>query len=524
MPNIYRDHHMRVQVTDGCLDENTDYYVDVIGYSEDDVSRMFSLSGMHGMYEWLPKSNVAKIRFTNYIGKCSIGGQRFDIRSSKLLNGLSGVQQLGRLLDDISKVSGIFPEEIDSPVHVAKTIDWSTSNTNLVHELNYFYHAFFSVSRDYQIPWLFQRILANPHLDHSANREPEFVWKVVRVGNDATRNLVSGLGETVSLANCAGLIDSPLQAEFPVGKFTSLPLRISHTKYLLDSDTPENRFVKFLLEYIVIVCTRAQNAYSESQLILHRALRLETHVRQILLDPFFIHVGRIVQIPESSTVLRYRHGYKDLYEHYIKARMGVVPRFYDVVEGQVAEIKNVAILYEIWCFYMVASQILGNECLSRESSLDYVGSDLTYGEDLCNEDFRVSYNRSFTHSNSGSYSLTLRPDITVEHLRSGEIFLFDAKYRALIEFDENGNIDSKKYQSTDVHKMHTYVDAITQCRASFALYVGDSFSFFRRGVFTGGEQNVGNLTTLDGVGVVPLVPGRDRKEFEALIDRLRATR
>ena len=524
MPNVFTDTRLRSQVTDGRLHENTDYYVDVEGYSEDDVSRFFTLSGMRGMYEWIPGNPVAKFRFTNHIGKCRIGSQQFDIQSDKFLEELTGEQQIARLLDEIKRWNATFPLDIDSPVHVARMVDWSNPSTELLHEFNYFYHAFFSVDRDNRIPWLFQRVLSNPHLMHSVKRERDFVWKVMRVDSDVAKNLVSGLGESVNVINSRELIDSPILGEYPLGTIKSIPLRISHTSYLLDTDTPENRFIKFLFEYIVVICARAEHVYSDAPLILQRIRRLESHVRQILSNEFFIHVGRIVQIPVNSTILRYRHGYRELHEHYIKARMGIVPKFYNAIEGQVSEVKNVAILYEIWCFYLVASRVLGDECIYRKSKVRFEETNIVYGDELSNEKFSVSYNRTFRSTDSGSYSLAFRPDITVVDLDSSDVFVFDAKYRALLEFDTDDNIVSRKYQSNDVHKMHTYLDVITKCQASFVLYVGDQFHFFPRDEFSGGIRHVRDLTTLNGVGVIPLVPGNERWEFEHLIDKLTHTR
>ena len=520
MPDVYYDSRLAQRVTDHSLDENTDYYVDVTGLREEEVSNLFSLSGMSGMYDWIPGSPAAKIRFTNYIGKCNIGSQRLEIRSKKFLPEFTGAKQLEMLLREIEQNIGRSYLDVDSPSITARAVDWSTPTAALLHEFNYFYHAFFSVSQDKRVPWLFQRVAANPQLDHSAIRKQDLIWTVKRVGNDFARSLTSVPGEAVGIENCSGLADSLFRAAHPEGTFDSMPLRISHTQHCPQANTPENRFVKYLFEYIGVVCRRAEAAFSDSQLIVQRAKRLGPNVQRILADAFFGDVGQLTQIPTSSNVLRYRHGYKELYEHYVKAHMGIIPKFLDAVEGQVSEIKNVAVLYEIWCYSQVAKQVLGEDCEMRKSDIHADGSSLLYEAELCNGRFRVSYNRSFTPSNAGSYSLILRPDIVVEDVKAEKIVVFDAKYRSVVELDEDRNVVSSKYQSSDVHKMHTYVDAITDCRASIALYVGESFRLFKRGEFKGGQQDSGDMVRFEGVGVVPLVPGRENREFKALIDRL----
>ena len=519
MTYVYYDSHLNDRVSDNSLEENRDYYIDLNGFEEDEVEKYFALYGMAGMYDWIPKSPAAKLRFTNYIGKCNIGSQTFYIRSKKFLANLTGEQQLALLLTDIEKWAAGLSLDVDSPSLTAKEVDWTKPSATLLHEFNYFYHAFFSIAQEERIPWLFERVVANPHFGHTKTREKDQIWKVKRTGNDFAKSLISGLGEFVEINKCSKLTRSHILNEYPAGRFNSVPLYVFHNRNDLTADTQENRFIRYFFEHIRTVSKRAGRAYSNSELITQRVKELLSHIRQILSNTFFLNIGQLTLVPISSTVLRYRHGYKEMYEHYFKAHMATTPRFYDAIDGQVSELKDVATLYEIWCFFNISKQVLRDNCIASKSDISIDGQKLLYEAEFRNEKYAVSYNRFFTRSDAGSYSLALRPDIVVEDLVSGELFVFDAKYRAVVEFDENKNIVSKKYQSSDVQKMHTYVDAITNCRASIALYVGDEFYFFRRANFGEAKRDVIDLDMLDGVGVIPLVPGRDNAELESLINK-----
>ena len=111
---------------------------------------------------------------------------------------------------------------------------------------------------------------------------------------------------------------------------------------------------------------------------------------------------------------------------------------------------------------------------------------------------------------AASYSLSLRPDVSIEVRRGSRrrrIFL-DAKYRvdgfgAALVSDEDEADEQPGQQGTfkpsDLHKMHTYRDAIGGAFAAVAVYPGVEQRLY--------PPTRADFTTRGGVGAVPLRPG-----------------
>ena len=129
----------------------------------------------------------------------------------------------------------------------------------------------------------------------------------------------------------------------------------------------------------------------------------------------------------------------------------------------------------------------------------------------------VYYNRTFSASRRDSYSLALRPDITVE--REGRRLLFDAKYRfeekTLAAERTEGELDREEWEERDrrfiagdLYKMHAYRDAIADACGVFILFPGSR----PPQVFPKADEL--------GVGAIPLRPGADNKRSLELIARM----
>ena len=180
--------------------------------------------------------------------------------------------------------------------------------------------------------------------------------------------------------------------------------------------------------------------------------------------------------------------------------------------------KDVAALYELWCFFAVVravEQVLGRSPDSAERPrVDDVQVDLPWGLRVAwGEDVAVYYNLTFSqahHDARRSASLQLRPDVVVR-VRAGAVdtmHVLDAKLRiersgsAGLEQDE-----SKSFKWSDIAKMHAYRDALPAVQTAFVLYPGDEAEQFAIG---GPEPGA--------VGAVPLVPGDG---LEHLVEHLR---
>jgi predicted component of viral defense system (DUF524 family) len=147
------------------------------------------------------------------------------------------------------------------------------------------------------------------------------------------------------------------------------------------------------------------------------------------------------------------------------------------------------------------------------------------------KEIRLAYNRSYGGNMAGSYSVALRPDITLTV--GEELHLLDAKFRlqsivaatidSAADDDEVQVVGLRQwttFQPSDIHKMHAYKDALgarrgeqrQEVRSVWVLYPGDATAFFSE---TGGRVSAvpGRREDMIGVGALPMQPGREPLEL-----------
>ncbi len=283
-------------------------------------------------------------------------------------------------------------------------------------------------------------------------------------------------------------------------------------------DTIPNRFAKYALESFLAICEATNGLSGENAGALkEESLAMTESIKMSLRSTFFRRVGRLAYIPFENQVLQKREGYRQLLKAFLYCSCGL--RLPDLDEGGLlsvtAENRNVPKLYEIWLFFFLAETLekMGGsegpspykEEIRRNGDRPTVDISkspdcklernvtLEGGETYC---LRLFYNRSFMAGTPGgtgtssilskrthSYSMELQPDYTIEaEAPNGQITFihFDAKFR--IKSARISNVksadakDSKEdgvAQPDDVHKMHTYNDAIYGTAASVILYPGE---------------------------------------------------
>ncbi len=139
---------------------------------------------------------------------------------------------------------------------------------------------------------------------------------------------------------------------------------------------------------------------------------------------------------------------------------------------------------------------------------------------------------------AGSYSVTLRPDITLTV--GNELHLLDAKFRlqsiGAATIDSTADDDEVQvvslrqwttFQPSDIHKMHAYKDALDarrhqerqDVRSVWVLYPGDATAFFSE---TGGRVSVvpDHRSEMIGVGALPMQPGREPVELRGALETM----
>ena len=144
---------------------------------------------------------------------------------------------------------------------------------------------------------------------------------------------------------------------------------------------------------------------------------------------------------------------------------------------RIVEVKSASTLYEYWSFFEV-TEVLRQLVGRPKKAWSVSGDDVRLTLEGClnvqfDRDVELSYNRTYSMNQgvSRSYSVPLRPDIS---LRLGDrLHLFDAKFRiekwempdsdtirAEEEAEERPLGQRSYFKTSDIHKMHAYMDAI----------------------------------------------------------------
>ena len=325
---------------------------------------------------------------------------------------------------------------------------------------------------------------------------------------------------------------------WPTGRTrATLPLRIDVDVSTETLDTPANRFIKFALErWRDIALLAAEAVETTLRGGPQRRGRVEiartlARLDELLASPVFDDVGRMTTFPAGNPVLTRAEGYRQLFGMFLAIEAGV--ELPTVVEDPfLISQRNIATLYETWCFLQLVSAVGAacgvdrrHEIFRRESGTMGLAlpqgeaSKLTWkvlrrGRTL---DVELFFNRSFGEAES--WTQRMRPDCSLLiRPRSGspyesealDIWLhFDAKYKvenfarqfsvamseaeaAEAEVEE----DLGSHRRVDLLKMHAYRDAIQRSAGAFVLFPGAKQAQFR---VAGGE-------VLPGLGAFPLTP------------------
>lgn len=267
-------------------------------------------------------------------------------------------------------------------------------------------------------------------------------------------------------------------------------------------DTPENRFFKYAVETI---CAKhdvlAQRVMYESDRIASgggdagsgkakklKRLNQETEeIAHVLLriknNPFFRGIGKFEGLRQVSLVLQRAPGYAAMMRTY-----AILNALYDLQDGLYGlETKNIADLYELWCFIEVKNQVAAAlgvpqkaiKHTNRTEMGNWFGEDPKKGKQSCvvieSEDktvkLEVLYNAAAVFSGKSGIEHTVaptggeqKPDIIMRLVRDyGSCkafkltYIFDAKYR----LDDETAVNGVGAPPADaINQLHRYRDAI----------------------------------------------------------------
>lgn len=255
-------------------------------------------------------------------------------------------------------------------------------------------------------------------------------------------------------------------------------------EHILSNDTQENRFLKFALYQISKryedLRQRIEAVKTASDTMKAAMLATSESLKRLQHHPFFRTIGRFKGINQESMVLQKATGYSQVYRTW-----NLLRRAYSLNDGLYRlQTKDIATLYEIWCFievsHIVKEQLhLENEEVEHRNRMEMNGifswelgksehSRILFRKDGV-ELAELVYNPKNAdkeNNNVGMKDLVVptvpqKPDIVLQltknDLQQGMkmTYLFDAKYR--IDGKDKG-VDVPPEGA--INQMHRYRDAI----------------------------------------------------------------
>lgn len=281
------------------------------------------------------------------------------------------------------------------------------------------------------------------------------------------------------------LIQTPHYIENKLAEHRKEPAYLYRVEqHILSNDTQENRFLKFALHQISKryedLRQRIEAVKTASDTMKAAIHATSESLKRLQHHPFFRTIGRFKGINQESMVLQKATGYSQVYRTW-----NLLRRAYSLNDGLYRlQTKDIATLYEIWCFievsHIVKEQLhLENEEAEHRNRMEMNGIfswELGKGEHsriLFRKDgvelAELVYNPKNAdkeNNNVGMKGLVVptvpqKPDIVLQltknDLQQGMkmTYLFDAKYR--IDGKDKG-VDVPPEDA--INQMHRYRDAI----------------------------------------------------------------
>ena len=255
-------------------------------------------------------------------------------------------------------------------------------------------------------------------------------------------------------------------------------------EHIQSNDTQENRFLKYALGQIAAkyetLKKRIEAIKNTSESLKKEMSEMEKTLTHLQRNPFFRTVGRFKGLTQESLVLQRATGYSQIYRTW-----NLLRRAYSLNDGMYRlQSKDIATLYEIWCFievsHIVKEQLGLDVDVDHRNRMEMNGVftwELGKGEHsriLFKKDgielAELVYNPKHTDKENDSISMehlvvptvAQKPDIVLQ-LTKDDIekgmkmtYLFDAKYR--INDRTDAGVDTPPDDA--INQMHRYRDAI----------------------------------------------------------------
>lgn len=454
------------------------------------------------------------------------------------------------MLEDITDKCTELVMQINSPIHQSFEINFE-SDQNTIYQRFCFVQ---SILNNSEFTESVQKVISNPKTDWLEETEITDIRKIRRVSNYALRQIISG-------TNRVGL---PENHSLQRSNINSVPLKINSYRKIENLDTPENRFIKHVLEVFKKFCEECFAIFSLKQLSkpIQEAEYLIQNLESQLNHSFFQNINPPTSLKLNSPVLQKRSGYREILNRWLQFDLASKLIWKGGEDVYKAGKKDIASLYEYWLFFTLYDLIkekFNIQTINFEEQAykhlivptnDGLNVMVKSGKHTAlegiytkrNRDLKIkfSYNRTFkggsnySKAESGSWTAPLRPDYTLsvwsnafteKQAEANESIVhihFDAKYKITnfyqtvhpnldgLELEQTLNqeeLDERKgtYKNVDLLKMHAYKDAIRRSGGAYILYPGAKEKPFR-----------GFHEIIPGLGAFSVNPSTNKSEINEL--------
>lgn len=313
----------------------------------------------------------------------------------------------------------------------------------------------------------------------------------------------------------------------------------------LTTNTLENQFFKYSVLYVLqkfnsnkdkLLNIAGQRMSDDFKVDLEQ---IEKEFSVITHHPFFKQITEFRGMKQESLVLQKASGYASLFRTWTILKKGI-----DFLDGvNKLELKNIADLYQIWCFIEMKNMIQRilnkkpEEINLAEILVDGFtiqlksgrGSKVSFKKDNGDliELFHELRYTSKLSDNTLSHTVNQEPDIVLRITKNDLkenlqfTYLFDAKYRLVSDDTENG----KDFPPDDaINQMHRYRDAIfyqddqesnkpkKEVIGAYVLFPGADNAVDVKNLYF--QKSIAKVN----IGAYPLIPGAKKNNNSSLLN------
>jgi uncharacterized protein len=334
-----------------------------------------------------------------------------------------------------------------------------------------------------------ERIHARPHLRWATKVETRSTARAVAPTSGVVRQMASRQPRV------------PLHR--PIGGLSSLPRTVEVKRTEATTDTVPNQFVRFVLESFLDTVSVIESRLDENSPRTVRGrletARLRARLERRLASPLMRSVSRLTRMPAANQVLQKRAGYRDVLAIWLQSQLAGTLTWTGGEDVYSAGTRNVAALYEYWCFLQLVDVLsaLCDRPFDVSSLIGDQGEGLTLAlksghraqlssratRNGVRVDVDLSFNETYERK-QGSWTLEMRPDYTVVLTTVDRYDVawppvrihFDAKYR--VTKPSRGRhgrppTPGGGVKRDDLLKMHAYRDAIRESAGAYVLFPGE---------------------------------------------------